>query len=123
MLFRSLVLGDMYELGKLEEEGHRSVGEKAFTSGTDLLVTIGERAQDIARGAIEAGMNPDKIQHFSSREESREYLYTVVDNSWTMLFKASRGMQLEILVEDLFARGYLLKEEPEGNRGIVRENN
>jgi UDP-N-acetylmuramoyl-tripeptide--D-alanyl-D-alanine ligase len=112
------VLGDMYELGKLEVEGHRSVGKKAFTTGVDLLVTVGERAEDIARGALEAGMNPQKVQHFSSREESREYLYNVVDNSWTILFKASRGMQLEILVEDLFASGYLGKKDFEATREV-----
>lgn len=103
------VLGDMFELGDLETEAHLKVGRIAYTSGVDLLITVGDLAQNIARGALETGMNPKQVCHFLTKAEALEYLQTRVDNEWTLLFKASRGMQLETLVEELFAKGCLRK--------------
>ncbi len=103
------VLGDMFELGDLETEAHLKVGQIAYASGVDLLVTVGNLAQNIARGALEAGMNPEQVHHFPTKEEALEYLHNRIDNQWTLLFKASRGMQLETLVDELFANGYLRK--------------
>ena len=54
-------------------------------------------------------MNLETVQHFTTKAEALEYLQTRVDNQWTLLFKASRGMQLETLVDELFANGYLRK--------------
>ena len=45
----------MFELGSLETEAHLNVGQIAYSSGVDLLVAVGDLAQDIARGALEAG--------------------------------------------------------------------
>lgn len=98
------VLGDMYELGALEAEGHLSVGRKAHLEGVDLLIAVGERARDIARGAIEEGMNPDQVHSFITKAEGVQYLQTIVDDSWIMLFKASRGMQLETMVSELIEK-------------------
>jgi len=103
------VLGDMFELGNLETEAHLKIGQIAYTSGVNLLVTVGNLAQNIARGALEAGMNLKTVRHFTTKAEALEYLQTRVDNQWTLLFKASRGMQLETLVDELFANGYLHK--------------
>lgn len=95
------ILGDMYELGRLEVEGHLSVGKKAYRERVDLLVAVGKNARDIARGAIEEGMNPNQVHYFPTKAEGLQYLQTIVDNSWIMLFKASRGMQLETMVDEL----------------------
>lgn len=103
------VLGDMFELGNLETEAHLKVGQIAYTSGVDLLLTIGNLAENIARGSLEAGMNPNQVHHFPAKAEALEYLQTMVDNKWTLLFKASRGMQLETLVNELFTNGCLRK--------------
>jgi len=104
------VLGDMFELGSLETEAHLRVGQIAYTSGVDLLVAVGNLAQNIARGALEAGMNPMQVHHFPNKAEALEYLQDRVDNQSTLLFKASRGMQLETLVDELFARGCLVRK-------------
>lgn len=98
------ILGDMFELGKLEAEGHLSVGKKAYAVGVDLLVAVGERARDIARGAMDEGMHPNQVHHFKTQAEGMEYLQTRVDNSWTMLFKASHGMHLETMVSELMEK-------------------
>ena len=103
------VLGDMFELGSLETEAHLNVGQIAYSSGVDLLVTVGDLAQDIARGALEAGMNPKQVRYFPTKAECLEFLQDRINNTWTMLFKGSRGMQLETLVEELFAKGLIRK--------------
>ncbi len=102
------VLGDMFELGSLETESHLRVGQIAYTSGVDLLVTVGKLAQNIAQGALEAGMTQEQVNHFPTKVEALEYLQNRVDNQWTLLFKASRGMQLETLVDELFSKGCLI---------------
>ncbi|HHV16491.1 MAG TPA: UDP-N-acetylmuramoyl-tripeptide--D-alanyl-D-alanine ligase [Gelria sp.] len=103
------VLGDMFELGSLETEAHLNVGQIAYSSGVDLLVAVGDLAQDIARGALEAGMNPKQVRYFPTKAECLEFLQDRINNTWTMLFKGSRGMQLETLVEELFAKGLIRK--------------
>jgi UDP-N-acetylmuramoyl-tripeptide--D-alanyl-D-alanine ligase len=94
------VLGDMLELGDFEIEGHTKVGEKAAELGCDMLVTIGQRAAYIGQGAILRGMPSDRIKHFKSREESVSWLKQNIQKNETILFKASRGMQLDKLVQE-----------------------
>lgn len=57
---RIAVLGDMWDLGLQEGAAHRSAGHKA--AGTvDWLVVKGQRAQEIATGAQEAGLPAQRI--------------------------------------------------------------
>ncbi|NCC70222.1 UDP-N-acetylmuramoyl-tripeptide--D-alanyl-D-alanine ligase, partial [bacterium] len=50
------VLGDMLELGASSESEHKKIGYRVQDLDINLLITVGERSRDIARGAIEAGM-------------------------------------------------------------------
>ena len=67
---RVAVLGDMYELGPQERAMHAEVGRKAATT-LDLLVTVGDLASEIARGAREAGMAGDRVVHVPAAERRR----------------------------------------------------
>lgn len=95
------VLGDMYELGEYETRGHVEVGKKAVETGVDLLLTVGNRARYISAGAIAAGMDKGKVHHFAVKDEALEYLEQNINNNDTVLFKASRGMRFETLVDNL----------------------
>jgi UDP-N-acetylmuramoyl-tripeptide--D-alanyl-D-alanine ligase len=95
------VLGDMFELGSYEEEGHFSVGRAVARNEVDILVTIGKRAVLIAKGAREAGMDAKRIYSFPSRDDSLAFLKETLQEEDTVLFKASRGMNLELLVDKL----------------------
>lgn len=95
------VLGDMFELGDYEMEGHLEVGRAAAENGVEMLVTIGARARFIAQGAKDAGMNSDRIHYFAAKEQGVEFLRHNIDRHDTVLFKASRGMGLETMVDDL----------------------
>lgn len=97
------VLGDMFELGDYEVEGHMQVGEKAAELNLDMLVTIGERAAYIGQGAILDGMPADRVIHFKSQEESLPWLKTWVGPHEVVLFKASHSMKLDKLVSQWLA--------------------
>lgn len=93
------ILGDMLELGKVSEAGHRTAGEVGgkFLDG---LVVVGDRAAQIADAAKEAGMDPAKIW-FASEASQAATLLMEHAKGGTVLVKASRAMHLERAVKDL----------------------
>jgi alanine racemase len=54
---RIAVLGDMGQLGSYSREGHRQVGQAA-AAHVDLLITVGEKAEQIAQAAQEDAHPP-----------------------------------------------------------------
>lgn len=54
------VLGEMGELGRYEEEGHRSVGQKVAKTKPDYLVCVGPSTKYIAEEA-KRGMKKDRV--------------------------------------------------------------
>ena len=103
---RIAVLGDMKELGENTVALHRSVGVFAAEGGIDLLITVGELGAEIAKGAMEAGMSPDAIRITGGKdtyEATADYLKSILRVGDHVLFKASRSMALETMVEALTA--------------------
>lgn len=98
---RVAVLGDMAELGSLEELAHFQLGESVAASGIDTLVTVGERARRIADGARAAGMAEGLVRPCSSVDEVSEVLDDLLEAGDTVLVKASRSMGLERVVEGI----------------------
>jgi UDP-N-acetylmuramoyl-tripeptide--D-alanyl-D-alanine ligase len=94
------VLGDMFELGEYETQGHIEVGRKVAEAGFNILIAIGKRSEAIAKGALESGMMPENIFHCLSKEDGLQILRRVGSKKDVTLFKASRGMQMETLLED-----------------------
>ena len=47
---RVAILGDMYELGEDSSEMHEAVGKYAAEKGINLIITVGELAEDIGYG-------------------------------------------------------------------------
>jgi UDP-N-acetylmuramoyl-tripeptide--D-alanyl-D-alanine ligase len=93
------VLGDMLELGGYTEAGHRAVGEKATELKIDRLVTVGEKAALIGQAAVEGGFLPSQVQSFIYPEDCVPWLQQHVSRSEAVLFKASRGMKLEKILD------------------------
>ena len=94
------VLGDMLELGKFEEKGHRLVGARAAIVA-QLLVAVGERARWIAEEALAQGMSPRHVALVPSAEEAVSTLRTWVQPGDMILVKGSRAMALERVVDAL----------------------
>jgi UDP-N-acetylmuramoyl-tripeptide--D-alanyl-D-alanine ligase len=99
---RVAVLGDMLELGDLAPEAHALVGRQA--AGVDLLIAIGDFAGDILAGAREGGMPVDRMREVAGPEEAVAALGDHLEGA-VVLVKASRGLALERVVEQLLEKG------------------
>ncbi len=97
---RVAVLGEMFELGDDTEAGHRSTGAAAAASCA-LLITVGHGAAGIAAGARDAGMAPGAIVETADRASALAALEARIAPGDVVLVKASRGAELDLLVDAL----------------------
>ncbi len=97
---RVAVLGDMFEMGEHSEYGHRLVGEYSINN-VDVLITIGDMSKFISDEANKLGLDSKNIYHFEDKEVAINSLDSIVKNDDVVLVKASRGMELEKIVEHL----------------------
>lgn len=93
------VLGDMLELGEYSAEAHKQVGEYAAEKKIDLLFTYGEEAKNIAESAKSGGV---KSISFTDKTTLFTALADELKTDDAVLFKASRGMKLEEVIEMLY---------------------
>jgi UDP-N-acetylmuramoyl-tripeptide--D-alanyl-D-alanine ligase len=99
---RIAVLGEMLELGDEQEVGHERVGAEA-AGVVDRLVVVGAGAAGIAKGARAAGLPANQIAEVTDREEALDYLLARLAPGDVVLVKASRGIALDVLVNELAA--------------------
>ncbi|PWU67540.1 UDP-N-acetylmuramoyl-tripeptide--D-alanyl-D-alanine ligase [Gracilibacillus dipsosauri] len=95
-----LVLGDMLELGKAEKEFHQEVGSFISNLTIDYVFTYGRLGQFIA-SAVKEKSEEIKTRAFDDKQDLKESLLPLLDRDTVVLFKASRGMKLEEIVEDI----------------------
>jgi len=125
---KTAILGDMFELGEDSPGLHREIGAYAASAGIDRILCVGERAEDIYRGALrkrkEMTKVSDKINmayasgvpeafeeqifYFPSRDallkaltEDRE---RYMPRGCTALLKASHGMEFIRVLDFLKAK-------------------
>jgi len=99
---RIAVLGEMLELGDGTSEGHHEVGVAAAAT-SDLLVVVGPGATEIAAGARASGLDPARVVEVRDREGALDVLRTRLRDGDVALIKASRGIELDLLVDALRA--------------------
>jgi UDP-N-acetylmuramoyl-tripeptide--D-alanyl-D-alanine ligase len=92
----------MLELGADHEDGHRRTGEAA-ASLVDRLVVVGDGADGIAAGAADAGLDRERLLAVHDRAEALAVLRTILMPGDVVLVKASRGIELDLLVDELVA--------------------
>ncbi len=97
------VLGDMLEMGSWAEKAHKNVGKYVFETGANFLITVGENGRNIAKGALESGMNPDNVHMCEDNQQIVKLLKSLACNGDVILVKGSRGMRMEEIVERLTA--------------------
>jgi UDP-N-acetylmuramoyl-tripeptide--D-alanyl-D-alanine ligase len=95
---RVAVLGDMLELGPVEVESHRRLGEEAARAGVEALAAFGPRSRHGAEAARAAGL---PAFHTEDMPALVEWARATVRPGDALLVKGSRGMKLERLVEAL----------------------
>lgn len=98
------VLGDMLELGAQSEALHEEIGRLAGGSGLDFLAAVGPRSRQIARGARDAGMSPERVREYEDAEGVADDLLEMFAGTVVILVKGSRGMRMERIVARLAAK-------------------
>ena len=97
------VLGDMRELGEHSVQLHREVGNFAAEKKIDILLTVGELGRAISEGAMSGGMSEENV--FSELDESArstvKTLKDIIADGDIILFKASRAMKFERIIEQI----------------------
>lgn len=97
---RVVVFADMLELGNRSKSHHKQVGMALASAGVDLLLCFGPESRTTA----EAAASRIDSRHFDSKKDLSAALKNEIRNGDVILFKGSRGMALETVINDLFGR-------------------
>lgn len=98
------VLGDMRELGEYSKQLHMEIGTLVASRNISNLVTFGREAENIALGAINHALKPENISVNTGTENveaAAKTIYDLVHPGDAVLFKASRAVRLERVIEEL----------------------
>jgi UDP-N-acetylmuramoyl-tripeptide--D-alanyl-D-alanine ligase len=97
---RIAVLADMLELGSSARQAHADVGRAAFKNGADMLLAYGSNARFYCEGFESAQKGSGlPCRHFSDKTELAGELAGIVKKGDAVLFKGSRGMMLEDVID------------------------
>ena len=91
---KTVVLGDMGELGLNEEEYHIETGKFLEQFECDYVLTVGELAKYIKPQNI-------KTIHFEDKQKLVEFMKDNLEKGSNILLKASRFMKFEEIIEEL----------------------
>jgi UDP-N-acetylmuramoyl-tripeptide--D-alanyl-D-alanine ligase len=97
---RIVALGDMLELGHLEEQAHRIVGRRVAEVAQQLIV-VGQRARWIADEAAASGMPSEQITVAENNDAVIAQLRAQMQPGDYVLVKGSRGVAMEGIVAAL----------------------
>ena len=95
---KTLILADVLELGEMSRVMHEQVGYYLEHKAIQTLITYGEEAahiSNIAKAYI------TETYHFEDKEEITDYLKNQLNEDSITLFKGSRGMSLETIINAL----------------------
>ena len=94
------VLGDMLGYREISHDIHYKAGRDLSSHHIDELVTIGQEAKFIAKGARE-NTSIKSIVEFDTKEEAASYLKKYLSEDCTILIKGSRFLKLEYIANKL----------------------
>lgn len=105
---KSVILGDMRELGEESQREHKVILEYLFTSGIklDMIVLVGEEFCKCFKenGLQYAASNPMNVRCYESVQKLIEDEVVIKNLGGTILVKGSRGIQLEKAAECIKSR-------------------
>lgn len=93
------VLGDMFELGVYSKELHEKVAPCIIENKIDELITVGEQAENIAKVAINLGMEKKNVNAYMSNSDAINKIKSIMKDNDVILIKASNGMNFKQIVE------------------------
>lgn len=93
---RIAVLGEMRELGAWAEELHRGIGQYAAEHGVTVLLGIRGAARHLVDAGRASGLDAGAALFFETPEAAGEHLRQIAQDGDVILFKGSRGTQVEL---------------------------
>lgn len=90
------VLGDMLELGAYAEKAHRKIGAMMSGFKVDIFIAVGPM---MSKAAEEFSQENNKVMVVSDAVEAGRLLSEIAAEGDTILFKGSRGMNMELAFE------------------------
>jgi UDP-N-acetylmuramoyl-tripeptide--D-alanyl-D-alanine ligase len=100
---RIAVLGEMLELGAAAETLHRQIGRCAAAGAVDVLIGVRGAARFMTEEAVRAGLPPSAVHFFEDPAAAGDFVRELVRSGDALLFKASRGVEIERALEKLLA--------------------
>lgn len=97
---RVAVLGDMLELGPVEEQSHRLIGRRV-KAVAQILIVVGELGRLIGEEACLVGMPQEAVFFAEETDEAVDELRRIIQTEDVVLVKGSRGARLDRIVDEL----------------------
>ena len=94
-------LGEMLELGDETVRAHIQAGKMVAEAGAGFLFAFGAHAQQMLKGAIEAGFPSERAIESNSQRDMVEGINDVMEDGDLILLKGSRMMALEKVAQGL----------------------
>ena len=99
---RIAVLGDMLELGVRSQAEHYRIGRFA-AEAADLVLAYGPNGIRVISGALTGGMSDTRALAFEEADQVVAALKRLAKPGDVLLFKGSRGMRMELILEQFIA--------------------
>lgn len=98
--YKIAVLADMLDLGDTTNHLHHELGYNLNKYDLQEILCMGELSKYIMEGAKET-CHDAIIRHFSNREQLFDYIKDYVQKDCMILFKGSRGMALDLVIDKM----------------------
>lgn len=97
------LLGYMPQLGEgpYATEQYEDMGKKAQETNVDLLIVVGDEAKDIAKGAINSGMDPKTVYFCQTGAEVYEILKPHLNENTMILLKVTHRVMTRSTFKEL----------------------
>jgi UDP-N-acetylmuramoyl-tripeptide--D-alanyl-D-alanine ligase len=110
------VLGDMLELGAMSSAEHANLGASVARHGVSWLIAVGRHAEDVVGAAIDAGLPAERAVIASSKLEATQRVLDGLAPADVVLVKASRGLALDTVAEEILRQDLPATRAPESRR-------
>lgn len=101
--YRWIILGDMLELGQIEESVHRKLGSRLAQQGFDRITLVGGLSRFTYEALVAAEPEGCEVEHFDDVDAAITHLKLNLPPKSRVWCKASRGIHLERLVTAIVA--------------------
>jgi UDP-N-acetylmuramoyl-tripeptide--D-alanyl-D-alanine ligase len=98
---KTAILGDMFELGRQSGSQHLQLGQQIARAGIDRLYLLGAQSKQVKRGALKGGLSAERIVIGKDHSDIANLLRSHVTKGDWLLFKGSRGMKMELILNKL----------------------